>query len=52
MTHYIMEESYAFDLPNALAIVSGGVAATVLAGLFFAYRPLSAKPARVLRARE
>ncbi|WP_239058341.1 ABC transporter permease [Aliiroseovarius sp. PrR006] len=52
VTHYIMEESFAFDLQNALAIVSGGVAATVLAGLFFAFRPLSAKPARVLRARE
>ena len=52
VTHYIMEERFVFDALNAVAIVSGGVVATVLAGLFYAWRPLSARPARVLRARE
>ncbi|MCK0126912.1 FtsX-like permease family protein [Gelidibacter sp. F2691] len=52
VTHYIMDESFVFDLPNALAIVMGGIFATVLAGMLFAFRPLSTKPARVLRARE
>jgi len=52
VTYYIMEERFVFDAANAIAIVSGGVVATVLAGLFYAWRPLSARPARVLRARE
>ncbi|WP_289040569.1 FtsX-like permease family protein [uncultured Aliiroseovarius sp.] len=52
VTHYIMEERFAFDAWNAIAIVSGGVLATVLAGLFYAWRPLSSRPAQVLRARE
>ncbi|GHE98050.1 drug:proton antiporter [Aliiroseovarius zhejiangensis] len=52
VTHYIMEERFVFDAANAIAIVSGGVVATVLAGLVYAWRPLSARPARVLRAPE
>lgn len=52
VTHYVMEERFAFDLLSALAIVSGGVVATILAGLFYAWRPLSTRPARVLRARD
>jgi len=50
--HNVMEERFVFDLPSALAIVTGGIVTTVLAGLFFAWRPLSARPAHVLRARE
>ncbi len=49
---FVMEESYVFAPVSALLIVTGGVAATLLAGLVFALRPLSARPARVLRARE
>jgi putative ABC transport system permease protein len=43
-----------FDViwPSAIGIVAGGVAATLLAGLAFAWRPLAARPARVLRARD
>ncbi|MHA6266208.1 ABC transporter permease [Aliiroseovarius sp. CAU 1755] len=52
VTHYIMEDRFVFDALNALAIVAGGVIATVLAGLAYAWRPLSARPAQVLRARE
>ena len=47
-----MENDYAFEPGSALAIVAGGVLATTLAGLAFAWGPLAARPARVLRARE
>ena len=33
----------------ALGVVAGGVVATLLAGLAFAWRPLAARPAQVLR---
>ncbi|WP_432450587.1 ABC transporter permease [Aliiroseovarius marinus] len=52
VTHYVMEERFVFDILSALSIVAGGIVATILAGLAFAWRPLSSKPARVLRARE
>ncbi len=48
----IMDVAFRLDLPSALLIVSGGALASLLAGLAFAWRPLSARPARVLRARE
>ena len=48
----VMEATFRFAPIPALAIVSGGVLATLLAGLVFALRPLSARPARVLRASE
>ncbi|MCL3881138.1 FtsX-like permease family protein [Marivita sp. GX14005] len=50
--HFIMDSSYEIVWPSALGIVAGGVLATLLAGLGFAWRPLSARPAQVLRARE
>ncbi|ROU03514.1 ABC transporter permease [Histidinibacterium lentulum] len=49
---FVMETDYAVIWPNALAIILGGMAATLAAGLMFALRPLAARPARVLRARE
>ena len=49
---FVMETDYVFEPVSALLIVSGGVAATLLAGLVFAWSPLAARPARVLRARE
>jgi putative ABC transport system permease protein len=52
VSHYVMETEFSFEPVSALAIVAGGVALTVAAGLAFAWRPLSARPARVLRARE
>jgi len=52
VTVFVMETSFAFEPVSALAIVLGGVLATTLAGLAFAWRPLTARPARVLRARE
>lgn len=52
VTRFVMETDFAFEPVSALAIVGGGVLTTLLAGLAFAWRPLSARPARVLRARE
>lgn len=47
---FVMETDYAFEPVSAIAIVAGGVIATLGAGLVFALRPLSVRPARVLRA--
>ena len=49
---FVMETEFAVIWPNALIIVAGGVLATLLAGLAFAWRPLAMRPAQVLRARE
>ncbi|WP_439521187.1 ABC transporter permease [Marivita sp.] len=49
---FVMDSSFAVVWPSALGIVVGGVMATLLAGLIFAWRPLAARPAQVLRARE
>ncbi|MHA7873929.1 ABC transporter permease [Roseivivax sp.] len=49
---FLMETSYAVIWPSALGIVAGGLVATLLAGLAFVWRPLAARPAQVLRARE
>ena len=49
---FVMEASYRFEPVSAVAIVVGGVLATLLAGLGFAARPLAARPARVLRAED
>ena len=49
---YVMQTGFTFDLPSALGVVIGGALASLLAGLVFAWRPLSARPAQVLRSRE
>ncbi|MHA6325529.1 ABC transporter permease [Roseivivax sp. CAU 1753] len=49
---FLMETSFAVVWPSALGIVFGGLIATLLAGLGFAWRPLATRPAQVLRARE
>jgi putative ABC transport system permease protein len=49
---FIMETDYTPIWSSALAIIAGGMVATMTAGLAFAWGPLAAKPARVLRARE
>ncbi len=49
---FVMETSYHVIWSNALVIIGGGIAASMIAGLLFAVRPLAAKPAQVLRARE
>lgn len=49
---FVMEGTFRFAPLPALAIVAGGALATLVAGLLFALRPLSARPAQVLRARD
>ncbi|WBL33704.1 FtsX-like permease family protein [Sinirhodobacter sp. HNIBRBA609] len=48
----VMEAEFRFAPLPALAIVAGGVLATLIAGLIFALRPLAERPAGVLRDRE
>ncbi|PRX37409.1 putative ABC transport system permease protein [Meinhardsimonia xiamenensis] len=50
--HFVMEVRFRFEPVSAIAIVAGGAALTTLAGLAFAWRPLSVRPARVLRSAE
>ena len=49
---FVMDTDYYFEPVSALLIVSGGVVATLLAGLAFAWGPLAARPAHILRDRE
>lgn len=49
---FVMEATYRFEPLSAAAIILGGIVATTVAGLGFTWRPLSARPARVLRASE
>jgi len=50
--HFVMEADFRFEPVSAILIVAGGASVTLLAGLAFALRPLSARPAQVLRARD
>jgi putative ABC transport system permease protein len=52
VTTFVMDTTYRFEPVSALAIVIGGALATLVAGLGFALRPLSVRPARVLRAQD
>ena len=52
VSYYIMDTDFSVIWPSALAIILGGVIATLLAGLAFAWPPLAARPAQVLRARD
>lgn len=49
---FVMDAPYAFEPVSAMAIVLGGAIATLLAGLAFAWRPLAARPAGILRAQD
>ena len=50
--HFVMEGDYRFEPWSAVAIVAGGIGATLVAGLAFAWRPLALRPGRVLRSAE
>ncbi len=52
VTSSVMGGTFRFEPVSALGIVAGGALASLGAGLAFALRPLGARPARVLRARE
>jgi putative ABC transport system permease protein len=49
---FVFETDFQVIWSNAIAIITGGVLSTLLAGLIFAWGPLSARPARILRARD
>ena len=46
---FVLDAEFDVIWPHALAIISAGILANIGAGLVFALRALSAKPARVLR---
>lgn len=52
VSRFIMETDFRFEPVSALAIVLCGVTLSMVAGLYFSFRSLRARPARVLRARE
>ncbi|XDA98654.1 FtsX-like permease family protein [Sulfitobacter sp. LCG007] len=52
VSRFVMETGYTVKWGSAIGIVAGGVLATLLAGIAFAWGPVNARPARVLRARE
>ncbi|MEM7509274.1 MAG: FtsX-like permease family protein, partial [Pseudomonadota bacterium] len=52
VSHFIMDTDFSVMWSSALGIILGGALATLLAGLAFAWAPINAKPAQVLRARE
>ncbi|WP_299152215.1 FtsX-like permease family protein [uncultured Tateyamaria sp.] len=52
VSRFVMDTDFMIIWPSALAIIIGGVVATLIAGLAFAWGPLAARPAQVLRGRE
>ncbi len=52
VTRFVMETDYVFAPASALAVIGGGIVLTLVAGLAFAWGPLAARPARILRARD
>ncbi|MEQ9260548.1 MAG: FtsX-like permease family protein [Roseovarius sp.] len=52
VSHYVMDTSFEVAWGSGIAIVLGGALVSLAAGLGFAYGPVSAKPAQVLRAQE
>jgi putative ABC transport system permease protein len=48
----VMDLPYRFEMWSALSVVLGGMLATLAAGVVFAWAPLSARPAAVLRQAE
>ncbi len=49
---FVMQTPYSLEPGPALAIVLGGIIAVLVAGALFALRPLAARPAQILRARD
>ena len=49
---FVFDTPYAVIWPSAFGIVCGGILATLVSSLLFAWRPLAARPAQILRARE
>ena len=52
VSRFVMETDFHFEPLSAVAIVSGGIMLSMLAGLYFSYRSLNARPAGILRDRD
>ncbi|WP_101065912.1 ABC transporter permease [Roseovarius salinarum] len=52
VSHYVMETGFEIAWGPAVLVVAGGATISLLAGLAFAWGPISARPARVLRAQD
>ena len=52
VSNFVLDSDFSVIWPSALGIIGGGILATLLAGLAFAWRPLAARPAQILRGRE
>jgi putative ABC transport system permease protein len=52
VSHFVMETDFSVIWSSAVVIIAGGIGANLIAGLAFAWRPLAARPAGVLRARD
>ncbi|GFE50636.1 drug:proton antiporter [Roseobacter cerasinus] len=52
VSHFIMDTGFSVMWSSAGVIILGGYVATLAAGLAFAWGPINARPAHVLRARE
>lgn len=52
VSHFVMETDFSVIWSSAVIIIAGGIGANLIAGLAFAWRPLAARPAGVLRARD
>ncbi len=50
--YFVMDSPYTFEPVSAVAVILGGILATMVAGLVFVLRPISLRPAGVLRAKE
>jgi putative ABC transport system permease protein len=51
VVRFVLDAAYAFEPVSAVALVAGGAAASLAAGLVFALRALAPRPARILRER-
>jgi len=52
LLRFVMEVDFTLNWAVSLGIVMAGVLVTLLAGMFFAWRPLATNPAQILRARD
>ncbi|WP_324753529.1 ABC transporter permease [Roseovarius sp. Pro17] len=52
VSHFVLDVEYRVLWPSALIIVAAGILVTLATALIFALRPLAARPAQILRARE
>ncbi len=52
VSHFVMETEFSFEPVSAFVVVIGGLMLSLLADVYFSWRSLNIRPARVLSARE